>query len=283
MSGNGTNNTCSVGYFEFFAYTPVFLIGFFVNAAALRAFISIRSSWTNTHIYMLNLAVADFALILSLPFRIYDTFFCLPKTHVCTFLIQIHFVNMYASMLTMTAISCQRYLAIRFPLQVRSRRRKKETAVAVCFIIWALLVALAVGFRHENNPEKLWTCYERRKDLPLSLTFLILLVLVAFVLPLLLTVFCSGHLIFILLKKHNSSAERKSLVGIVTANLIVFLVCYTPIHIAFVVNFLQTVPSNWMTKPSPAHLFLQVSEWISSTNCCFDSISYYFLLKKFYT
>lgn len=282
MSCNNTNNTCSVDYFEFSAYTPVFLIGFFVNAAALRAIISIRGSWTSTHIYMLNLAVADFALILSLPFRIYDTFFCLPKTYVCTFLIQIHFVNMYASMLTMMAISCQRYLATRFPLQTRSRRRKKETAVAVCFIIWALLVAVAVGFHHENSPEKLWSCYERRKDLPLSLKFLVLLVLVGFVLPLLITVFCSAHIIFIL--KHSSSAERKSLVGLVTANLIVFLVCYTPLHIAFVVNFLQTVPSNWRCLHSslPAHWFLRVSEWISSTSCCFDCISYCFLLKKFY-
>lgn len=283
MSSNHTNVNCTMGIFGFLAYSPVCLVGFLVNGAALWAFISVRGSWTDTHIYMLNLAVADFALILTLPFRIYDTFKCLPITRFCTFLIQIHFINMYASMLTMTAISVHRYMSVRFPIQARSWRKKKETAVVVCVIIWALLVALAVAFRQENHPEKLWTCYERLKDHPLSLKFIVLLVLVGFVVPLLIFVYCSGHIIFILSKNHSSSAERKSLVGIVTANLIVFLLCYTPIHIAFVVNFLQTVPPNWMDVNLPAHTFLRVSEWISSTNCCFDSISFYFLLKKFYT
>ncbi|XP_017277692.1 G-protein coupled receptor 35 [Kryptolebias marmoratus] len=284
MPCNTTNGnaTTAVGLFEFLAYSPVFLVGFFVNVAALRAFISIRRSWTDTHIYMLNLAVADLALILSLPFRIYDTFFPLPKTCLCTFLISVHFINMYASMMTTTAISVHRYLVVRFPLQARFWKRKKAAAASVCLIIWALLVALAFVFRKENYPERLWTCYERCKDNPLSLKFIILLVFVAYSIPLLTTVFCSSQVI-ILLRKHSSSGEKKSLVGIVTANLIVFVVCYTPIHIAFVVNYFQTVPSNWMDEYLPAHAFLRVSEWISSTNCCFDSISYYFLLKKIYT
>lgn len=281
-SSNYTNN-CTADIFEFLAYSPICLVGFVVNGAALWAFISTRGSWTDTHIYMLNLAVADFALILTLPFRLYDTFKCLEITHLCTFLFQIHFINMYASMLTMTAISVHRYMTVRFPIQARSWRKKKETAVGVCLILWSLLVALAVAFRQENYPDKLWTCHERLKDHPLSLKFVVLLVLVGFVLPLLITVYCSGHIIFVLLKKHSRSAERKSLIGVVTANLIVFLLCYTPIHIAFVVNFLQTVPPNWRDVNLPAHTFLRVSEWISSTNCCFDSISFYFLLKKFYS
>ncbi|KAF7222773.1 G-protein coupled receptor 55 [Nothobranchius furzeri] len=274
---------CTVGTFELVAYSPVFLVGFLVNVAALRAFISKWKLWTNTHIYMLNLAIADFILILSLPFRIYDTFFCLPVNSLCTFLMNLHFINMYASIMTTTAISVHRYVVIKFPLHVRSWRRRKETAVAVCQIFWILLVTLAVVFREENSPEKLWTCYERRKCFSLSLKFVLLLVLCGFFIPLLIVVFCSSQIIYVMLKRRKRSEEQRSIIGIVTANMIVFLVCYTPLHVAFVVNYFHKFPLDPQRWNAPVHMYLRVSEWIASTNCCFDSISYYFLLKKFYT
>uniref|UniRef100_A0A3B5LSL3 G-protein coupled receptors family 1 profile domain-containing protein n=1 Tax=Xiphophorus couchianus TaxID=32473 RepID=A0A3B5LSL3_9TELE len=229
-------------------YSLVFLLGLVVNGAALWAFVAKRVSWTDTHIYMLNLALADFILVLFLPFRIYDAFFCMPKTLLCTVLIFIHYINMYASILTTTAISVHRYLTIKFPLQARSWKRRKEAAVAVCLLIWVVLVSIVAVFHKDNLPEKLWTCYERCKNIRIV-----------------------------------GSSGKKTTAGIVKANMIVFLVCYTPFHIAFIVNFFSRVPSNWRATYLPAHVFLQVSNWIASTNCCFDSISYYFLLKNFYT
>ncbi|XP_041805836.1 G-protein coupled receptor 35 [Chelmon rostratus] len=289
MCGNTTNITnittagCRVHTLEGLAYSPVFLLGLLINAAALRAFIAKRDSWTDTHVYMLNLAIADCTLVLFLPFRIYDAFFCMPKTHLCTFLMFIHFVNMYASILTTAAISVHRYLVIRFPLQARSWRKKKEIACATCLVIWGLLVTTSVIYRDENHPNKLWTCYERCKDLPLKLQFILLLVFLGFLTPLLTVVFCSSQIIWILLKEDNKPEEKKSTVGIVTANMIVFIVCYTPIHVGFLVNFFYIVPEDWQSLYLPAHAYLLTAEWIASTNCCFDVISYYFLLRRFYS
>lgn len=289
MCDNTTNitiiahSTCKVETLEGLAYIPLFLLGFLVNAAALRAFVAQRHSWTDTHIYMFNLAIADSALIIFLPFRIYNAFFCLPKTLLCTFLIYTHFINMYASILTTAAISAQRYLAIRFPLQARSWRKKKETAFAVCLVFWGLLVTICATFRQDNYPEKLWTCYERCKNTPLDRQFLIILLFLGFFVPVLIVVFCSSQIIYILLKVDDKSDGKKSTIGIVTANMFVFIVCYTPVHIAFLVNYLSTPPPNWQLVSVPAHVYLLVSEWIASTNCCFDSIGYYFLLIRFYS
>lgn len=278
-----TNTTCEVDTLQGLAYVPLFLLGFLVNAAALRAFIAQRGSWTDTHIYMFNLAIADSALILFLPFRIYDAFFCLHKTLLCTFLIYTHYINMYASILTTAAISVQRYLAIRFPLQARSWRKKKETAFAVCLVIWGLLLTICTIFREDNHPDKLWTCYERCKNKPLDLKFIIILIFLGFSAPLLIIVFCSSQIIYILLKAGDKLEDKKSTISIVTANMIVFIVCYTPIHIGFLVNYFSTVPTNWQLGDMPAHMYLLVSEWIASANCCFDSVSYYFLLMRFYS
>lgn len=290
MYTNATNTTCNEDLLQGFAYSPLFLLGFLVNAAALRAFIAKWDSWTDTDIYMFNLAIADTALVLFLPFRIYDAFFCLPKTNLCTFLICIHFINMYASIMTTTAISVHRYLIIRFPLQARSWRRKKETAFAVCLLLWLFLVTICAIFRKENDPEKLWTCYERCKNKPLGIEFIMILVLLGFLTPLMTIVFCSSQIIYILSKvddkseekKNDKSQEKKNIVGIVKANMIVFIVCYTPIHVGFLIIYFYSPPQDWQSQRIPAHVYFLVSEWIAATNCCFDSIGYYFLLKRLY-
>ncbi|XP_047198000.1 G-protein coupled receptor 35 [Hippoglossus stenolepis] len=280
---NITDTSCKVEHLQGLAYTLLFLLGFLINAAALRAFIAKRDSWTDTHIYMFNLAIADSALVLFLPFRIFDAYFCLPKTTLCTFLMNVHFTNMYASIMTTTAISVHRYLAVRFPLQARWWRRKKMVAVAVCVVIWGLMVTGSVVFRKENYPEKLWTCYERCKNLPLHIQSILIMVILGFLTPLVIIFFCSSQIISILSKTDDKSEEKKSIVGLVSANMIVFIVCYTPIHIGFLVNFFSTPPPNWQLVNLPAHVYLLVCEWIAATNCCFDSISYYFLLKHFYS
>lgn len=108
------------------------------------------------------------------------------------------------------------------------------------------------------------------------------MVFFGFLAPLFIIVFCSTQIFRILLKDANKSEEKKSSIGTVTANMVVFIVCYTPIHIAFVVNYSAKVPENWWLNHLPAHVYLLVSEWIAATNCCFDSVSFYFLLKRFY-
>ncbi|XP_029380981.1 G-protein coupled receptor 35 [Echeneis naucrates] len=282
MCGNITNSSCKVDILQGAAYSALFIPGSIFNTAALCAFIAKRDSWTDTHIYMVNLAIADSALILFLPFRIYDAFFCLPKTTWCTHLMNVHFINMYASIMTLTAISVHRYLVVKFPFQTRSWRKKKETAVVVCLVIWGLLLSIGAIFQKENDPKKLWTCYERCKDNPLGPAAITMLIVPGFLIPLLIIVFCSTQIKCILSKAESNSEEMKRILSIVMANMIVFIVCYTPIHVAFLVN-LQKPPQDWQLNYPPAHVYLQVSEWIAATNCCLDSFSYFFLLKSFYS
>lgn len=231
---------------------------------------------------MFNLAIADFTLILFLPFRIVDSFFCLPKSQLCTFLINVHYTNMYGSMLTTMSISIQRFLAITFPLQVNSWRRKKMKASIVCLLIWIVLLAISAVFNKDNQPDKLWTCYERSKDQPLELEFLLTLQLFGFATPLLIIIFCSTWVIYTLSKAEEKSEEKRSTVAIVMANMLVFIICYTPFHIAILVNHLLTPPPDWKSEYLPSHAYLLVSEWIASTNCCFNCIGSYFLLRHVY-
>ncbi|XP_062285203.1 G-protein coupled receptor 35 [Scomber scombrus] len=279
------NLTCHAGTLrgnlEGAAYTSLFLLGFLVNAAAMYAFIARQGPRTDTHVYMFNLVIADSALILFLPFRIYDAFFCLKICGLCTFLISLHYINMYASILTTTAISVHRYLAVRFPLQARSWRKKKQAAIFVCLVIWGFLVSISVGFRDNFESRNLWMCYERFPCSALPANFVILIMSLGYLAPLLIIVFCSSQIIFTLFKTDEKTEEMKSTVAIVTANIIVFIVCYTPFHVAILVKYFHS--DCLCLHEIPDQTYLAVSEWLAATNCCFDAISYYFLLKRFYT
>uniref|UniRef100_A0A4W5PB88 G-protein coupled receptors family 1 profile domain-containing protein n=1 Tax=Hucho hucho TaxID=62062 RepID=A0A4W5PB88_9TELE len=264
------------------SYLSVFLVGLLLNMASLRVFFVKRASWTDTHIYMLNLAAADCALILFLPFRVYNAFQCLGITHFCTFLISTHYINMYASIFTVTAISVHRYLAVKFPFQTRAWRSKK-VAVGVCGAIWVTAVTICGVFSDANHPQKLLTCYQRRKDIPLPVGFLAVLEVLGYLLPLLIIVFCSTQTVMVLLKEkvqEETTVEKRNIIGIITANLIVFVVCYTPIHLGYLLKYLA-ITNHWKTLNWDA--FWLVCEWIATTNCLLDSISYYFLLKQFYS
>ncbi|XP_014046753.1 G-protein coupled receptor 55 [Salmo salar] len=275
-------NTIHIHILQGVSYLSVFLVGLLLNMASLRVFFIKRATWTDTHIFMLNLAAADCALILFLPFRIYDAFQSLPITPFCSFLISTHYINMYASIFTVTAISVHRFLVVKFPFQTRAWRSKK-VAVAVCGAIWVMVVMICGVFSDANHPQKLLTCYQRCKEIPLPVGFLAVLEVLGYLLPLLIIVFCSTQTIMVLLKEKDqeeTTVEKRNIIGIITANLIVFVVCYTPIHLGFLLKYLAKT-NHWETLDWDG--FWQVCEWIATTNCFLDSISYYFLLKQFYS
>ncbi|KAK6309079.1 hypothetical protein J4Q44_G00205420 [Coregonus suidteri] len=278
-----TSMTEEVRLFQMVVYSPVFVLGLVLNLSALRMFYRMRASWTDTHVYMFNLAVADCALITFLPFRIYHTFFTLDSPGFCAVLVLIHFTNMYASIFTVTAISVQRFIAIQFPFHSGRMCSKKQVAVVVCVMIWVTIVFLCVIFREPNRPEHRLACFERDSH-PFPLGFIVTLEILGYVVPLLTMLLCSCQTICTLLtyKDMQSYEHKRKSIRIISANMVVFLICYTPIHIAFFMKFyvaskdpLDCQQYNLM------HNFYQISEGIATTNCCLDAIGYFFLVKEF--
>lgn len=270
--------------FQQVAYIPVFLLGLLLNVSAVIAFLLKRRSWTDTHIYMLNLALADCALVFFLPVRVYDSFSPLEPSDFCTAMISIHYINMYASIFTVTCISMHRYICIRFPFWARVKNRRRVAAL-VCTLIWVTVITICFAFISDNTSNKLCTCYSR-KDVKLSVPFFLVLEILGYLFPLVTTTFCSIQTSCIL-KRHESEEERsvqkKTFALLVTANLVVFIVCYTPIHVALaLVQYHRASEEDWSSQERLIHNFQEVAEWIATTNCCLDSLGYYFLLRQYF-
>lgn len=271
-------------FFNRLAYPPVFILGLILNSSALWCF-KRTPRWTDTHVYMLNLLLADFLLTLFLPFRIIDAYSCIQPTRFCTFLICVHYTNMYASIFTITAISIHRYIIVSFPNRTKSlgisESRKKKIAGVTCAFIWLFVIMLCVIFSRNMEPVTLKTCYERKNNKKLSREFLLVLEIFGYLLPIVTIITCSTQAIRIVLRslkdirQHTEEDiidQRKNIIAIITANMIVFIMCFTPIHAGYLLRNFYTATS--------VRVFYDVSEWLATTNCCLDSIGYYFLLKK---
>ncbi|KTG47009.1 hypothetical protein cypCar_00038224 [Cyprinus carpio] len=266
--------------FERVAYIFVFIVGLFFNIMALCIFCRLKR-WTDTHIYMFNLLAADFLAIIFLPIRIWDAFYPIKPSELCTFLLSTQFANMYSSIFTITAISIHRFIAVRFPFLTKALASKSKTiAISKCIFIWVIITVICVRNREELDKEKFETCYDRKLANKLGIPFILLLEILGYLIPVLIIIFCSTQTIYILVRslqnvQGRDRVERKNIAAVIAANMCTFIVCFTPVHIGLLLQFL----SNNSHKDF-VHVFFNVATLIAFTNCCLDSIGYYFLLRR---
>ncbi|XP_038218380.1 orexin receptor type 1-like [Zerene cesonia] len=116
----------------------VFVIGLIGNALVCIAVYRNHSMRTVTNYFIVNLAVADFMVILiCLPptvlWDVTETWFF--GTAMCRIVLYFQSVSVTVSVLTLTFISVDRWYAICFPLKFKSTTSRAKTAI---LIIWVL-------------------------------------------------------------------------------------------------------------------------------------------------
>ncbi|XP_035767320.1 putative P2Y purinoceptor 10 [Neolamprologus brichardi] len=120
-------------------YLILFIPGLLLNTTALWVLLRYISKKTKAVIFMINLAIADLAHILSLPLRIYYYF-----THtwpfgrgLCLFCFYLKYLNMYAAIVFLVCISMQRCLFLRKPFTARRWRRRYDLLIS--FVVWVVV------------------------------------------------------------------------------------------------------------------------------------------------
>ncbi|AWP12420.1 putative P2Y purinoceptor 10 [Scophthalmus maximus] len=120
-------------------YLLLFIPGLLLNTTALWVLCRHISKKTKAVIFMINLALADLAHILSLPLRIYYYF-----THtwpfgrgLCLFCFYLKYLNMYAAIMFLVCISVQRCVFLLKPFTARQWRRRSDLAISVS--VWVVV------------------------------------------------------------------------------------------------------------------------------------------------
>uniref|UniRef100_A0A673JG64 G-protein coupled receptor 55-like n=2 Tax=Sinocyclocheilus rhinocerous TaxID=307959 RepID=A0A673JG64_9TELE len=286
MSNCTLNITVGVQNFQLAALIPTFILGVPGNIYVLVTFCRHPiTDWTYMNIYIANMAIADCVVLVLLPVRIasyiWESSRLWDQTNkeLCYVLVSVYYVNMYVSIFTVTAISVVRYVAIKYPLKAREILCRRN-ALAVCALIWLVTCSFSAAFHRVDEPVKNTTikCFQKNKGEELPLAFILVLNIIGFLVPFLIMLFCSVTVIFKLRKRLEigSRSEKIQCMFIIAANLIVFVVCFFPIHFGFFFKYVTQAYKHSCSAQFFAHNFVHGAMCVSSMNCALDCFSYYF-------
>ncbi|KAM9844861.1 G-protein coupled receptor 55 [Aulostomus maculatus] len=270
-----------MSYLELVIYCPIFVLGLILNVAALLVFCIFLRKWTESTIYMTNLALMDMLLLFPLPFKMHAAHHhWLAHLHVlCSFLESLYFVGIYGSIYTIMCIAVDRWVAICHPFRAKQLRSTKA-ALVICGFVWVLvLVAISptiYGFREARQAH--FHCFHKFSKDSWSPQVIICLLLFGFLAPALVVVCCSVQTIWTLKESGQNSNQSQACVKIIYSSLSAFLVPFTPSHLGIFLQFLvhQGVIQDCNAKASIS-LFIQISMCLSNITCCLDGLCYYFI------
>ncbi|XP_069749870.1 probable G-protein coupled receptor 174 [Narcine bancroftii] len=279
---------------ELFLYAVVYGIivipGIFGNSIALWVLIGNIKRGKKAVIFMINLAIADLAHMLTLPLRIfyYVTHIWPFGKFMCLFCFYLKFVNMYASILFLVCISIQRCVFLITPFKYSTWRRRYDVALSV--VGWVIVILMCLPFPIMRNTSSFNSslCFA---DLPMkqvqlqsSILMLTAAELLGLVGPMVIIVVCTWKTAESLRLKSvlpNDRGGKKALRLVLTCA-VVFLICFVPYHVLFLLNQMRKL--NYIVNCSVRKNILVLHSWslcIASLNACLDPTIYYFVTSEF--
>ncbi|XP_004485036.2 hydroxycarboxylic acid receptor 2 [Dasypus novemcinctus] len=232
------NKNCCVFRDEFIVKVlpPVlgleFVFGLLGNGLALWIFCFHLKSWKSSRIFLFNLAVADFLLIICLPFltdnyvRKWDWRFGDIPCRLMLFMLA---MNRQGSIIFLTVVAVDRYFRVVHPHHALNKISNRTAAIISC-LLWAVTISLTV---HLLNKQMLTP----NGDASLCSSFSICYVfrwhdamfLLEFFLPLSIILFCSARIIWSLRQRQmDRHTKIKRAIRFILVVAIVFVICFLP-------------------------------------------------------
>uniref|UniRef100_UPI00398EA9E5 proteinase-activated receptor 4-like n=1 Tax=Pristiophorus japonicus TaxID=55135 RepID=UPI00398EA9E5 len=259
-------------------YLVVFIIGLPANGLALWIFVTRIKKLPST-IFLMNLALADLLVTLALPLRV--AYHLLGNNWLfgeglCRASSALFYGNVYSSILFLTCIAADRYLAVVHPF-LSKEVRSKQSAYRVCGTVWVLVALAMVPMYITQQSYKIdslniTTCNDA---LPQGLhagyfsSYIICLVVFGFVIPCLITVFCYVSVISTLILNDEKYVHAIKVTLLV---LLVSLVCLSPFHVILLIQL--------YTHSTDIYAYSMVGLVLSTFNNCIDPLIYYYISEE---
>ncbi|XP_060694325.1 leukotriene B4 receptor 1-like [Hemiscyllium ocellatum] len=241
-----------------------------------------------TVMLILNLAIADELVLITLPLWIYT--FVNGWTigqPLCKFLSYIIYCNMYISIFLITVMSIERFLAVIYPF-ASHRWRRNTVVMKVVFIVWVLallfsiptLIYQVVDADETGRQYCLYMQFETDKE---EILYTVLQTLVAFVIPftvLSICYFCIGR------KVKRMSFQTKNRTGVVIGSVvIVFFICWVPHNVLNMISIaaLMTSASNEAISETLNDIYtggVFITGALAFINSCINPVLYAFAARK---
>ncbi|XP_027623780.1 proteinase-activated receptor 1 [Tupaia chinensis] len=265
-------------------YTGVCLVSLPLNILAIVVFILKMKVKKPAVVYMLHLAVADVLFVSMLPFRISYYFSGSDwqfGSAMCRFVTAAFYCNMYASIMLMTAISIDRFMAVVYPIQSLSWRSLGRASFT-CLAIWAMAIAGVVPLLLKEQTMQvpglnITTCHDVLNETLLEgyyAYYFSAFSAVFFFVPLTISTVCYVSIIRCLSSSTVTNRSNKSRALFLSATVFcIFLICFGPTNILLIVHYAFLSHSSVTEATYFAYLLCVC---VSSISCCIDPLIYYY-------
>lgn len=265
-------------------YTGVFVVSLPLNIMAIVVFILKMKIKKPAVVYMLHLATADVLFVSVLPFKISYYFSGSDwkfGSEMCRFVTAAFYCNMYASIMLMTVISIDRFLAVVYPMQSLSWRTLGRASFT-CLVIWAMAISGVVPLLLKEQTTQvpglnITTCHDVLNETLLEgyyAYYFSAFSAVFFFVPLIISTVCYVSIIQCLSSSTVATRNKKSRALFLSAAVFcIFIICFGPTNVLLILHyaFLSHNPST-----EAVYFAYLLCVCVSSISCCIDPLIYYY-------
>ena len=265
------------------------LVGLPGNLIALWIFICRLKVWRPNTLFLFNLVLADFLLLISVPFRIDNLFrgenwvFGDTWCRVNLFMLA---VNRSGSIAFMTAVAMDRYFKVVHPhhrINHMTSTQAKWVAVGIWIVVISLRIPLlATNLLQEHKGNFFCRSFNHYDVFPPAIILHYVVFIGEFFFPLLLLLFCSARIAWILRQRQLDRKKKvRRAVHVVLVIVLVFVICFMPgIATGLAGMAVRAVSADCATKQLTAEVFM-LCIGFTYMNSALDPIIYCFSSSMF--
>lgn len=279
------------GYYEPPLFWIIFILGSVGNLLVVWMYVTVRNRLkTMTDVYLLNLAVADLLFLCTLPFWAVEAnkgwdF----AVSFCKIVSAIYKINFFSSMLLLTCISVDRYIAIVQVTKAQNLKKKRLFySKLVCLGVWLLSILLAlpemIFAQVKTNQRGESFCslvYWNNVNNQTKILVLSLQICMGFCLPLIVMIFCYSVIIRTLLQARNF--EKHKALRVILAVVLVFVFSQLPFNSLLIVEATQAANATFEECEIVIGFDVagQVAKSLAYTHACLNPFLYVFIGVRF--
>ncbi|XP_053574664.1 growth hormone secretagogue receptor type 1-like [Bombina bombina] len=228
----------------------LFLLGICGNLLTILIFKRYKNMRSTVNMYLSSMAVSDILIFLGLPSDLYRIWKYKPYVFgdfACKFLVYLSETCTYCTILHITTVSIERYLAICFPLKAKILITKKRVKIIIVLLwLFALLTAGPIFFLfgvehpHGSVAEESRECRHMEHSAQNGLLqIMIWISTIYFFLPMFFLTLLYGLICRKLWSKHeirlqtaaNRGRHHRQTVKMLAVVIVCFLLCWLPFHV----------------------------------------------------
>ncbi|XP_007544177.1 chemokine (C-C motif) receptor 12a [Poecilia latipinna] len=273
-------------------YYVNFLLSYLGNGLVLLIIFKYEKLTTVTNIFLLNLVLSNLLFASSLPFwATYHLSEWIFGEALCKMVSSAYFIGFYSSILFLTLMTFDRYLAVVHALAA-CKRRKKKYAIISSVIVWCISISASVKELVLRNVWKSSMQGKMCEESGLSASSMRIWRLVSyyqqfmifFLLPLIMVMYCYVRITLRILSTRMK--EKCRAIKLIFVIIFTFFVCWTPYNIVCLLRAIHISAGetdkeeSCSTKQNLDYAYY-LTRNIAYLYCCISPMFYTFLGKKF--